>query len=395
MRFHSRTMQPGKGLNVIQIDALDEMEARSVLERSGGTVLTLHPARRSLVWHPPKTRFPVPLFTQELIGLLEAGLTLGEALEALSEKETNPEARQVLERLFEALRQGRPFSAAVEAQGAIFPALYAATLRSAESTGDLAPALNRYLAYHNRIDALRKQVVMASLYPLLLMGVGALVILFLITYVVPRFASVYANSGRTPPWMTQLLLTVGNQLTQNGGLVLGAMVAVGTGMTWALRRPDVRTRLGQLLWRVPRLGELLRMFQLARFYHSLGMLLSGGIPIVHALDRVLPLLAAPLRPGALAANEALRRGEPISQAFEKGGLTTPVALRLLRVGERSGQMGEMMERIAHLFDDVVARIVQKGARLFEPLIMVVIGLIVGLMVVLLYLPIFDLSGAIQ
>ena len=139
----------------------------------------------------------------------------------------------------------------------------------------------------------------------------------------------------------------------------------------------------------------MRTFELARFYRSLGMLLTGGIPIVSALGMVSGLLSAHLRSGAATAMEAMRRGETISAAFERGELTTPVAARLLRVGEKSGRMGEMMERIAIFHDEEMARWVDWFTRLFEPLLMIFIGLTIGLIVVLLYMPIFELAGSIQ
>jgi general secretion pathway protein F len=139
----------------------------------------------------------------------------------------------------------------------------------------------------------------------------------------------------------------------------------------------------------------LRTFELARFYRSLGMLLVGGIPIVPALDMVSSLLSAHLRIGAATAIESMRRGETISAAFANGDLTTPVAARLLRVGEKSGRMGEMMERIAIFHDEEMARWVDWFTRLFEPLLMVFIGLTIGLIVVLLYMPIFELAGSIE
>lgn len=394
MRFSSRILQPGQGVKAVRLEALDAGAARLQLEQGGATVLSLRAdhLRSGLA---ARSRFAVPMFTQELIALLDAGLTLGEALDALVEKEARPEARQVLERLLDALRQGRPFSAALTAQDGVFSALYAATVRSAEKTGDLAPALTRYLSYHERVDALRKQVISATIYPVLLLGVGTLVIGFLLTYVVPRFASVYSNAGRPPPWATQLLMGVATTLTRHAGLLLAGLAALIVTFVLLLRRPAVRARVGVLAWRLPGLGEPLRVFQLARFYRSLGMLLDGGIAIVQALDIVAPLLAAPLRPGAQAARDAMQRGVSISEALEAGGLTTPIALRLLRVGERSGSMGDMMERIARFHDDTTAHTVDWITRLFEPLLMVFIGLTVGGVIVLLYLPIFDLTGAFQ
>ncbi|MHB1530026.1 MAG: type II secretion system F family protein [Acidiferrobacteraceae bacterium] len=228
MHFRARILPFGKAVQAVRLEALGPAEARRRLEQDGSIVLSLRPER--LEWHfATRHRFAVPLFTQELVALLEAGVTLGEALEVLTEKEGRPEARQVLERLLEALREGRSFSTALEALGPVFSALYVATVRSAERTGALAPALTRYLTYHQRVDALRKQVINASIYPLLLMGVGTLVIGFLLTYVVPRFATIYRNAGRSPPWTTRLLLAVGEGITHHAGALVAAVAALAVG----------------------------------------------------------------------------------------------------------------------------------------------------------------------
>jgi general secretion pathway protein F len=340
-------------------------------------------------------RFPLVLFTQELIALLDAGLSLTESLETLAEKEHRTESRQVIEHLLDVMREGRPLSFALASHPATFPALYAATVRAAESTGDLSPALSRFVAYQNQVDAVKKKVISASIYPLLLIGVGTLVIAFLLGYVVPRFAAVYADAGRDLPWMSRMLLNWGTVVQTHG-----IWIAVGVGLTLAallaaLSRPLTRALLTQAAWRTPAIGERLKTFELTRFYRSLGMLLVGGIPIVPALGMVSNLLSVQLRGGAALATESLRHGEPISSAFARGGLTTPVAARLLRVGEKSGRMGEMMERIAIFHDEEMARWVDWFTRLFEPLLMVFIGLTIGLIVVLLYMPIFELAGTIQ
>lgn len=394
MRYRVKALQPGTGVTALVIEALDAGEAAARVRQQGGQVLHVVPERSG--WQSARrTRFPLLLFTQELIALLDAGLTLTEALETLAEKESRAESRQLIERLLATMREGKPFSAALAAQDAAFPALYAATVRAAERTGDLAPALTRFVAYQNQIDTVKKKVLSASIYPLLLIGVGTLVIAFLLGYVVPRFASVYADAGRDLPWMSRMLLTWGEAMAAHGG-----WIALGVGLTIvsfgvALAQPGTRAAFTRLAWRTPAVGEHLRTFELARFYRSLGMLLAGGIPVVSALEMVTGLLSAHLRGGAATAMDALRRGESISAAFAQGRLTTPVAARLLRVGEKSGRMGDMMERIAIFHDEEMARWVDWFTRLFEPLLMVFIGLTIGLVVVLLYLPIFELAGSIQ
>lgn len=394
MRYRIKALHPGMGVTATTVEALDEAEASARLQREGAQVLSIV-AEHGRWLGARGARFPLLLFTQELIALLEAGLTLTEALETLGEKESRTESRQLIERLLATMREGRPFSAALAIQGEAFPPLYAATVRAAESTGDLSPALARYVGYQNQIDAVKKKVLSASIYPLLLIGVGTLVIGFLLGYVVPRFASVYADAGRDLPWMSKMLLAWGEAVEAHGvWILLGAATGIA-GFILALAQPATRAALTRLAWRIPAIGEHLRTFELARFYRSLGMLLTGGIPIVSALGMVSGLLSAHLRSGGAVAMDAMRRGESISTAFAQGELTTPVAARLLRVGEKSGRMGEMMERIAIFHDEEMARWVDWFTRLFEPLLMVFIGLTIGLIVVLLYMPIFDLAGSIQ
>ena len=394
MRFRVKALRPGEGVTALTMEAIDADEVTARLQRSGMQVLSVS-AERGHWLGARRSQFSLMLFTQELIALLEAGLSLAEALETLAEKEHKPESRQLIERLVQTMREGRPFSAALAAQADVFPALYAATVRAAESTGDLSPALTRYAAYQNQIDIIKKKIVSASIYPVLLIAVGTLVIGFLLGYVVPRFASVYADSGQDLPWMSQMLLAWGETVQQFGAwMALGAGALIAA-LVFTLMQPATRAWLTRMAWRTPTIGERLRTFELTRFYRSLGMLLSGGIPIVSALDMVAGLLSVNLRMGASIAMASLRRGESISTAFAAGELTTPVASRLLRVGEKSGRMGEMMDRIAIFHDEEMSRWVDWFTRLFEPLLMVFIGLTIGLIVVLLYMPIFELAGSIQ
>lgn len=394
MRYRVKALRPGAGVLALTVEALDEGEARARLRREGAQVLSIT-AERGAFFAARRVRFPLLLFTQELIALLDAGLALTEALETLAEKEHRAESRQLIERLLDTMREGKAFSAAIEAQAEAFPPLYAATVRAAESTGDLSPALVRYVGYQNQIDTVKKKVLSASIYPLLLIGVGTLVIAFLLGYVVPRFASVYADAGRDLPWMSRMLLLWGEAVAAHGGWIAAAAAGLVAALVAGLTQPATRAMLTRLAWRTPAIGTHLRTFELARFYRSLGMLLAGGIPVVSALGMVTGLLSAHLRGGAATAMDAMRRGESISAAFAQGELTTPVAARLLRVGEKSGRMGEMMERIAVFHDEEMARWVDWFTRLFEPLLMVFIGLTIGLIVVLLYLPIFELAGSIQ
>jgi general secretion pathway protein F len=162
-----------------------------------------------------------------------------------------------------------------------------------------------------------------------------------------------------------------------------------------LRSPALRARIGDTLWRVPGLGERMKLYQLARFYRTIGMLLRGGMPLVSALDMGAELLHPALRGRLVDARRTISEGKPVSASLDAHGLTTPVALRMLAVGEQSGNMGDMMDRIAAFHDEEIARWVDWFTRLFEPILMAVIGLVIGGIVILMYMPIFELAGSLQ
>jgi general secretion pathway protein F len=237
-------------------------------------------------------------------------------------------------------------------------------------------------------------VIHASIYPALLIGVGALVGLFLLLYVVPRFSLIYEDRAMDLPLLSRLLLTWG-QFVEHHGLfvVLGLLILAGMAI-WAMRLPTVRAGLQNSLWRLPGAGERMKLYQLARFYRTIGMLLRGGMPVVAALQLGAELLHPALRGRLQTATRAIREGRPVSESMEANGLTTPVALRLLTVGEHGGDMGAMMDRIASFHDDEMARWVDWLTRLIEPLLMAAIGLVIGAIVILMYMPIFELAGAV-
>ncbi len=394
MQFEIRALRGAEGLVTVSLEAPDETSALEQARAQGLAVLSARPRRAfpSLA-SPFAARFPLLLFSQELVALLSAGLSLPEVVETFAEREARPEFRRIFAALRESLYEGRSFSQALERFPATFPSLFVATVRAAERTGDIAEALGRYIAYHERLDAVRRKVISASVYPAVLLGVGALVVLFLLGYVVPRFAGVYEEVGRDLPWLSQVLLEWGRLINANGALLAVVVVAAGVAVTLGFGR--VKAFVGGLARRIPALGERLRVYHLARFYRTLGMLLRGGTPLVTALGMVAGLMPGAMRPQLAAATQRIREGASISAAMEAAGLATPVALRLLRVGEKSGEMAEMMDRIAAFHDEELARWIDLVTRLFEPLLMAFLGVVIGVIVVLMYLPIFELAGSLQ
>jgi general secretion pathway protein F len=396
MRYELKAIAPGGGVEALAFQAPDEAAAVRGIEARGYTVLSVR-ATRSLgvPWHRSGERFPVALFSQELRALVAAGLPLLEAVETLAQKEKRDEFRAILARIAALLREGRPLSAALEEFPQSFSPLYVATVRAAEKTSDLAPSLARYVAYASQIEAVRKRIVNASIYPALLVAVGGMVTLFLLLYVVPRFGHIYQERGADLPLFSRLLLAWGKAIDQNGPLALGLLAALVVVALYGLRMGSVRRWIGDALWRLPSVGERLRVYQLARFYRTIGMLLRGGIPLPRALDMGAELLHPLLRDRLSAANQAIREGRGVSASFEAHGLVTPVALRMLAAGEKGGNMGEMLEQVAAFHDEELARWVDWFTRLFEPVLMAIIGLVIGVIVLLMYMPIFELAGNLR
>jgi len=396
MRFQLKAVGQDGRVEALDLEAFDQGAAVQQAEGRGYTVLSVR--RRALAWRRG-ARFPVALFSQELLVLLQAGLPLVDSIETLAQKEQragrSTEVGAALERILATLRQGRPFSAALEQSPQAFPPLYIATVRASERTSDLPAALARYVAYEQQLDAIRKRLVNASIYPALLIGVGALVSLFLLFYVVPRFSHIYEERAVDLPVFSKVLLGWGKVVEGNGAVVGVALLVVAALLFHVFRSASVRARLGDLLWKVPSVGERLKLYQLARFYRTTGMLLRGGMPLVAALDMGAGLLHPALRERLAAARRAITEGRPVAASLEEHGLTTPVALRMLAVGERSGNMGEMMDRAASFHDDEIARWIEWFTRLFEPILMAVIGLVIGAIVIMMYMPIFELAGNLQ
>ena len=394
MRYEVKAVLAGQGTVLLELDAENEEDARLQVTAQGGMVLNVR--RRFAGWMPKsRVRFPLAHFSQELLSLLEAGLSLVESIETLSDKEQDARVRKIIESLLARLYEGVTFSRALEFYPQAFPPLYVATARASERTGDLPEALTRFMAYQTQMDLVRKKLIGASIYPVLLLVIGLLVAMFLLVFVVPKFSAIYEDIGSDLPWLSGMLIEWGHLVHEQGWLLAGIGMASLAIVIYGVTRPSFRVRSAQLLWRIPAIGERMRVYQLARFYRTLGMLLRGGIPITKALEMVSGLLQPHFRPRVQAAATRIREGKTISSAMETEGLTTAVGNRMLRVGERTGLMGEMMERIGNFHDEETARWVEWMTKLIEPILMAVIGGVIGGIIVLMYMPIFQLAGSIN
>lgn len=396
MRFQVKGMSRDSGVVSVVLDAPSSAEARRLAEHQGLRVLALRAENRLafLRWRRQEA-FPLLLFSQELATLLNAGLALIDALESLAEKESDPHARKVLDDVVRSLYEGKSLSQSLATHPEVFPELYVALIQSSERTGGVGEALSRYVGYRTRVDLVRQKVISASIYPVLLFLVGAGVLLFLIAYVVPRFSLVFEDLGSELPWLSRALLGFGQWLNDQQGLVFSGIAAMLIAGALLLRQDAVRRALGRLIETVPAARNRLFIYELARFYRSLGILLQGGIPILTALGMVRGLLGQGTRARLDETAARIREGHALSRALDENRLATPISLRMLRAGEQSGNVGVMMERTADFYDEEMTRWIEWFVRLFEPLLMTFIGLVIGVIVVLMYIPIFELAGSIQ
>lgn len=395
MQFKLTVYREPSGVTSISVDATDEQAALRQAAAGGYLVLSTRRSGGGLFGGRREGAFPLLLVSQELLALLRAGLNLVEAFETLAEKEHASGTRFVLDRILAELYTGKPLSNALETFPGTFPALYVATIRASERTGDILRALERYVAYQTQLEQVRKMLVTAMIYPVLLIGVGGAVTLFLLGYVVPKFSRIFLERGTELPLLTRMLVEWGNLINNYSWQTGLAILAVLALTVMALTRPDTRALLIRQLWKLPGAGEKMRIYQLARMYRTLGMLLRGGMPIISALGLVRDLLDPALRGQLGAATKQISDGGATSQAMVDHGLATPVATRMLRVGEQTGDLGSMMERIAAFYDEELARTAEVFTRTFEPALMVLIGIVIGSIVVLMYLPIFELASSIE
>jgi general secretion pathway protein F len=393
MKYEVRGLRLG-AVESLCVEAMNPLDARRMAAEQAIEVLSVRRVREHH-WQR-RQRFDLSLFSQELAELLDAGLSVVEAVETLGQQQQRDnDASKVYRELVKLLRQGQTFSSALETLPGHFPPLYIGLIRAAEKTSDLKGALQRYLEYSGRLDNLRNKIVSALIYPGILFTVGGGVIVFLLAFVVPRFATVYRGAGRDLPFLSSLLLDWGSFVSGHGyGLGAALLAGAVAAAAWFVhaRRTGGLEKLAALL---PGVQHRIHLFRLSRLYLTVGTLLNGGMPLVHALTLSQGVVGGAHRRNLDATVEALRRGAPISASLDEHHLTTPVSSRLLRAGEGTGRMGDLFIRAGRYHDNELGRWVDRFSKSFEPVLMSLIGIVIGGIVILLYMPIFDLAGSFR
>ena len=250
-------------------------------------------------------------------------------------------------------------------------------------------------AYPNTLEALRAKLWAACVYPLLLVVASVAVLTFLLVHVVPRFAALLEGMQAKMSWGSHLLLQVGAWAGAHPALTITLAVALLAAPVALARAQWLRSPLAAAVWRTPQLGSRLRLLALARLYRTLGMLLNAGVPLVPALQAAQGVVSPLLRPAVQGAAAQVAQGQRLSMAMDEHGLSTPVSARMVRVGERSGELGPMLDQAAAFYDEELTRLSELFTNLITPALMLLMGSLIGAVIVLLYLPIFELAEQVQ
>lgn len=397
MRYVVHVFDGAGRLSARHVDASDPQDALVRLDVAAARVLRVEAAAedRRPAARPGTKALSLRLFCRELAVLLHAGIPLLEALTALQEKETSAATASALHAVSDRLREGASFSAALGSRPDAFGRLFVAMMETSERTGQIELALREHADYLDWMEHLRARLVAASIYPAILLVSGLAVILFLLVFVVPRFADVLDGLGGELPLASRVLLGIGRASAAAPWATAAVAIALAALPVVAGRSARVRALALRTIERAPWLGPRLRLLALARLYRTTGMLVGAGVPVPAALERTVDAAAADLRPALRRAIADLHEGVRLSQALEAHGLTTPVSLRMLRVGERSGQVAAMFIQAASFYDEELQRLTTLVSRLVNPLLMLAMGLLIGTVVVSLYLPIFQMAEQIQ
>jgi general secretion pathway protein F len=394
--FEVVAVSPQGSLLTERLRASDATKASEQLQLRGLRVLSCREVKTSS-WGQGlrRRRLDIGLFTDELAALLDAGLGMVDTLRTLAQKERDSAGRQALEAVTRDVIEGLPLSVALGNRGDLFPPLLVASVSASEQTGDLVSALRRFSTHLESMRMLRGKLVGAAIYPALLLAVGSLVVLFLLGVVVPRFAVLLEGASKKLPLASQMLLGWGKTVAAYPVFFLGGFVVIVTLIAIGLLRA---ARSG---WQIPGLqrawliGSLVRLFRHAQFYRTSAMLVQGGIPVLRAFDMSRRLLAEEDQHALDGARRQIAEGRPIGPALAQAQIADTVALRMLEVAQRTGRLADVLARIASFQEAALSRAIDLTARLVEPALMIFIGLVIGAIVVLMYMPIFDLATSLQ
>ncbi|PYQ23439.1 MAG: hypothetical protein DMF81_08790 [Acidobacteria bacterium] len=379
--------------------ASDEVALRSELEQKGYYLFSV---RRGLVLKElglARPRVPTDLllvFCQELAALLKAGLPLVQSLDVMLERQRHPVFRRSLEAVRERVRSGTALSDAFRAERDLYPPMLSASLVAGERSGNLEGVLRRLAQYLRLNLSLKKKAVSASVYPILLFMMMLVLVSILVLKVIPQFQDFYKDFDVELPFITRLLMSVSTTLAHNIVWILLALAgAVMAALVW-LRREGSGVTVDRFLLRLPYLGSLMRMYATSQLARTLSALLSGGLPLVNAMEVASASVGNRAMAAAVgSATPQIREGRSLTTALESTRMLDNLALEMVKVGEQTGALADMLNAVADFYDEEIETRMAAVLALVEPVMLVCMAVIVAGMLLSFYLPLFEAISAIQ
>ena len=331
------------------------------------------------------------IFNQQFLTLVKAGLPIPRCLDLLADRLTDPKLGKYIRAVRDEVKNGTLLSEAFARQR-VFPPMYITSVMAGEKSGSLSEVIERFLGYQRMALGVRKKIMLALIYPALLIVLVGLLIVFMVTYVVPNFAQLYNSLQAELPYITQILLAVGT--TARSYVLLGALALVGLVIAFRLwtRTESGGAAVEIVQMKMPLVGEIWTKYQVAQFARVLGTLLLGGIPLVQALETAGDSMGARTMKAALEkVRKLVREGQPLSTSLKSTGMFPALAIDMMEVGESTGALPAMLTSVAEFFEDDVNTRLTAAMALIEPAIMLFMGGFVAFVLVALYLPIFSLA----
>ena len=379
--------------------AESEEELRQRLSDRGFLIYSVKPRRSIGEWkldnvRPAGRKLPLEqllIFNQQFVTLTRAGLPILKGLDLLVGNIKNRRLRTHLQSVHAKVKTGMPLSEAFQSEG-VFPPIYTTSIMAGEKSGSLPEVIERYVAYQKVALGARKKILVSLIYPAVLVFLVFILILFLVTYVVPEFASLYESMDAQLPYMTQLLVAFGVTANENLWLIALAVFGIGGALAWWFRSDRIRDSLDGFKLKVPLFGQIWIKYQVSQLCRLLGTLLQGGIPLLQALETTGASLGSRLLRESIAqSREMVREGQPLSRGLAAAGIFPPLAVEMVNVGESTGSLPAMLHSVAEFFDDDVNTMMSAALSLIEPAIMIFMGIFVAFVLISLYLPIFTLA----
>ena len=333
-------------------------------------------------------------FNQEMLVLLRSGLPMLQVLDATLERLEAGPLQRAVQQIRESVKGGASLSSAFGQFPRLFPHLYLASLQAGEQTGDLPVTIQRYIEYQKRVEQIKGKVKMAAFYPALLFLAAIGVLLFMVLFVVPRFAEIFRDAKVDLPWATRMLIALADLLTEHYLWLLPIALVLPMLARRVRLKPGLRLLIDRWKLKLVFLGPLFLEYSLLNFTRTLATLMSSGIPLLPSMKMSQKTLNNRYLENHLEqANGRIAEGKSPADALEEAGFFPSLALRMVRAGERSGSLQEMLFEVAAYYEAQVEERLGRLSSMIEPLMMLVIGLLIGGIVVAMYIPIFQLASA--